>query len=84
MVAWHVDGHKIPTWASIIVNNADLGTPTLVIEAQMVAPSTCRSALLYFPCNVACISMSAVLPWLLMSLTQEGVTAGKHVEEERE
>ena len=28
--------------------------------------------------------MSAVLLWLLTSLTQEGMTAGEHVDEERE
>jgi len=56
----------------------------LVVQAQMVAPSTCRSAVLYFPCTVACASISATLPSPLMLLILEGLTAGEYVEEECE
>ncbi len=85
MVAWHDDGDYVRVSATIVVNNADLGTLYVSDRSSDGGPCNLQISSAEFPCIVAaCVSISALLPSLLILLTQEGLTAGEHVEEECE
>ncbi len=82
-VAWHDDGHHVQICATFVVNNADLKTSNVgdrSSDSDPFNPFKISSA--ESPCTVACISISAILPWLLMLLIPEGSSAGEYVEEE--
>jgi hypothetical protein len=74
--------HNVQPWAIIIVNNADLGTPNVGDTSSGSGPFNLQISCTEIPHTVACISISAILPWLLMLLIHEGSTAGEYVEEE--